>query len=47
MIDKDESSVIFERNVVPFLSDVEIRFQSSFESKEEGFYVRYSYANKS
>jgi hypothetical protein len=35
IIDNDESSVIFERNVVPFLSDVEIRFQSSFESKEE------------
>jgi hypothetical protein len=32
IIDNDESSVILERNVVPFLSDVEIRFQSSFES---------------
>jgi hypothetical protein len=32
MIDNDESSVIVEINVVPFLSDVEVRFQSSFES---------------
>jgi hypothetical protein len=32
IIDNDESSVIVEINVVPFLSDVEIRFQTSFES---------------
>lgn len=32
-IDNDESSVILDGNVVPFLSEVEIRFQSSFESK--------------
>ncbi len=32
MMDIDESSVIVEINVGSFLSDVDIRFQSSFES---------------